>query len=61
MSKEETMYYNKGIEEVEKELKTSSKGLTSKEVAKREEKYGLNVEKIVNKILKKQVKNPILY
>ena len=27
----------------EKELKTSSKGLTSKEVAKRQEKYGMNV------------------
>ncbi|MBR6641833.1 MAG: calcium-translocating P-type ATPase, PMCA-type, partial [Clostridia bacterium] len=37
------MYYNKGVEEVEKELKTSSKGLTSKEVAKRQEKYGMNV------------------
>lgn len=37
------MYYNKGIEEIEKELKTSSKGLTTKEVEKRQEKHGLNV------------------
>ena len=37
------MYYNKKISDIETELETSKKGLTSKEVAKRIEKYGKNI------------------
>ena len=36
------MYYNKNIDEIEKELQTSNEGLTSEEVKKRQEEYGLN-------------------
>ncbi len=37
------MYYNKSIEEIEKELKTSNEGLSFKEVANRQKKYGKNI------------------
>ncbi len=37
------MYYNKSKKEIENELKTSSKGLTSTEVLNRQKKYGKNV------------------
>ena len=37
------MYYNKNIEDIEKELQTSSNGLTTKEVKIRQEKYGKNI------------------
>ena len=36
------MYYNKKIEEIEKELETSSQGLSKKEVETRQLKYGKN-------------------
>lgn len=36
------MYYNKNIEDVEKELQTSNNGLTKKEVIKRKQIYGKN-------------------
>ena len=36
------MYYNKKIEEIEKELETSSQGLSKKEVKTRQLKYGKN-------------------
>ena len=37
------MYYNKSIEEIERELKTSNKGLTQKEVIERQKKHGKNI------------------
>ena len=37
------MYYNKNIEDIEKELETNSNGLISKEVKIRQEKYGKNI------------------
>ena len=37
------MYYNKSIEEIERELKTSNKGLTQKEVIERQKKHGTNI------------------
>ena len=37
------MYYNKNIEDIEKELNTSSEGLDEKELQKRIEQYGKNV------------------
>ena len=36
------MYYNKKIDEIEKELETNSQGLSKNEVKKRQEKYGKN-------------------
>ena len=36
------MYYNKDIEEIEKELETSNKGLSKEEALKRQQKYGKN-------------------
>ena len=36
-------YYEKSVKEVIKELKTSQKGLSKKEVTKRLNKYGKNV------------------
>ena len=36
------MYYNKNIENIEKELNTSGNGLNNEEVLKRIEKYGKN-------------------
>ena len=36
------MYYNKNIEELEKELQTSNKGLSKEEVVLRQEKFGKN-------------------
>lgn len=37
------MYYNKDINEIEKELQTSNEGLTKEEAAIRQEKYGKNL------------------
>lgn len=37
------MYYNKKIQDIEKELQVSSEGLSKKEVAKRQQKYGKNI------------------
>lgn len=37
------MYYNKSIEQIEKELQTTSKGLSKQEVKERHQKYGKNV------------------
>ena len=37
------MYYNKSVDDLEKELKTNSKGLTKKQVLERQEKYGKNL------------------
>ena len=37
------MFYNKSIDEIEKELGTSSNGLSIKEATTRIEKYGKNV------------------
>ncbi len=37
------VYYNKKIEEISKELQTSDKGLTKKEVIERQQKYGKNI------------------
>ena len=40
---EKNNWFNKTMEEVQKELETDSqKGLSTKEVEKRKEKYGLN-------------------
>lgn len=36
------MYYNKNIEDIEKELETSNKGLSKEEVLNRQQKYGKN-------------------
>jgi len=59
------MYYNKNIEDIEKELNTNSNGLTSEEVEKRIEKYGRNVlpKKKKDSILKiffNEFKDPIV-
>ena len=37
------MYFNKKIEEIEKELQTSSKGLSATDAQKRIEKHGKNI------------------
>jgi len=59
------MYYNKTIEDIEKELKTSSKGLTKNEVLDRQKKYGKNMlpkkkQKSVVEIFFEEFKDPIL-
>jgi len=59
------MFYNKEIEEIEKELKTSYDGLTNTEVKKRIEKYGKNVlpkkkKDSVIKIFFREFKDPII-
>ena len=59
------MYYNKKIEEIEKELQTSNEGLTNEEVAKRQEKHGRNIlpkkeKDSVIKIFFNSFKDPII-
>ena len=59
------MYYNKKIEEIEKELETSSKGLTTKEADKRIAKYGKNLipkkkKKSIAHIFFSEFKDPII-
>ena len=59
------MYYNKKIEEIENELKTSSNGLDNKEVLKRQEQYGKNTlpkkeKDSVIKIFFNEFKDPIV-
>jgi len=59
------MYYNKNIEELEKELQTSNKGLTKEEVNIRQKKYGKNIlpKKESDSILKiffNELKDPML-
>ena len=59
------MYYNKNIEDIEKKLETSEKGLTSKEAHKRIEKYGKNIlpkkqKDSIIKIFFNEFKDPII-
>ena len=59
------MYYNKKIEDIEKELNTNSKGLTTKEAEIRIEKYGRNTlpkkkKDSVIKIFFNEFKDPII-
>jgi len=59
------MYYNKNIEDIEKELNTSNNGLTNKEVLERQKEYGKNVlpkkkKDSVLKIFFSEFKDPIL-
>ena len=59
------MYYKKEIEEVTKELKTSSSGLTDKEAQERIQKYGRNIlprkkKDSVFKIFFNEFKDPIV-
>ncbi|MBQ7140241.1 MAG: HAD-IC family P-type ATPase [Bacilli bacterium] len=59
------MFYNKEIEKIEKELKTSYDGLTDSEVKKRIEKYGKNIlpkkkKDSVIKIFFREFKDPII-
>ena len=59
------MYYNKNIDEIEKELQTSNEGLTSEEVKKRQEKYGYNIlpkkkKDSIVKIFFNSFKDPII-
>ena len=59
------MYYNKKIEEIEKELETSIDGLTNEEATKRIEKYGRNIlpkkkKDSVIKIFFNEFKDPII-
>lgn len=59
------MYYNKEIKEIEKELNTTSEGLTTKEALKRQEKYGKNIlpQKKPDSILKiffNELKDPMI-
>ena len=59
------MYYNKNIDEIEKELQTSNKGLTNEEVKKRQEKYGYNIlpkkkKDSIVKIFFNSFKDPII-
>ena len=60
------MFYNKDINEIEKELETSIQGLTSNEVNNRIEKYGLNSlpkkkKDSILKIFLSEFKDPIIY
>jgi len=59
------MYYNKKIEDIEKELNTSSNGLTEQEVTKRINKYGKNTlpkkkKDSIVKIFFNEFKDPIV-
>ena len=59
------MYYNKNIEDIEKELNTKSEGLTDEEVLKRIKKYGKNTlpkkeKDSVLKIFLNEFKDPIV-
>ncbi len=59
------MYYNKEIAEIEQELKTSNKGLTTKEVTERQKKYGKNVlpqkeQDSIFKIFLNEFKDPMI-
>ena len=59
------MFYNKNIEDIEKELKTSSNGLTTTEAKKRIQKYGRNTlpkkkKDSVLKIFFNEFKDPIV-
>lgn len=59
------MYYNKNIEEIEKELQTSNKGLNKKEVLIRQKKYGKNIlpkkeQDTIFKIFINEFKDPII-
>ena len=59
------MFYNKEIEEIEKELNTSFDGLTTKEVEERIKKYGINTlpkkkQDSVIKIFFNEFKDPII-
>ena len=59
------MYYNKNIEDIEKKLETSEKGLTTKEAHKRIEKYGKNIlpkkqKDSIIKIFFNEFKDPII-
>ena len=59
------MFYNKEIKDVEKELKTSIDGLTSKEAKKRLQKYGKNTlpkkkKDSIFKIFFNELKDPIV-
>ena len=59
------MYYNKNIEDIEKELNTNIDGLTTKEVEKRIAKYGRNIlpkkkKDSVIKIFFSEFKDPII-
>ena len=59
------MYYNKSTEELEKELQTSSKGLSKEEVIVRQQKYGKNIlpkkeKDSVLKIFLREFKDPMV-
>ena len=59
------MYYNKKIEDIEKELDTGINGLTDKEVTKRIKKYGRNIlpkkkQDSIFKIFFNEFKDPII-
>ena len=59
------MYYNKKIEEIERELKTTSQGLTNEEAEKRIQKYGKNIlpkkkKDSIIKIFFNEFKDPII-
>ena len=59
------MYYNKSTEELEKELQTSSKGLSKEEVIARQQKYGKNIlpkkeKDSVLKIFLREFKDPMV-
>ncbi len=59
------MYYNKKIEEIEKELQTSSNGLSKKEILERKQKYGKNVlpkkeQDSILKIFLNEFKDPMI-
>ena len=59
------MYYNKKIDNIEKELETSINGLTNKEAKNRIEKYGKNIipkkeKDSIIKIFFNEFKDPIV-
>ena len=59
------MFYNKKAEEVARELQTSNKGLTKKEVIERQQKYGKNIlpkkkSDSIIKIFFNEFKDPII-